>query len=363
LLVDDLGLINLAKAALGLAPENLNLLQTKHHDNGFVRLDQQVGNKNNLSIRYNAEGGHDTDLLVGETLDGGGSAAPSSGHNGTFSDQSLAASLISAMTPTLTNAALFQYGRRSYNFPGVTGQPDLDIPNLVMFGNNYGVFDFMGESREQFSDSVSRNKGAHLLKVGFDTNLLEDRVTWPGFTPMRIVLSGINCLVAFANFVNPAAGLKENPPNGACPLPASLNGTPLVMWGAPAGSGPLVQGSLPPCLSTTWASAYSPAVANDYDHSYQGLFVADQWNIASRLTVNYGLRWDYEGGLEKVIHPDYRNIAPRIGVAWTPDSKTVIRAGFGIFFDRYNLSFVFNPARVLRAFPFARDVDPVKSAI
>jgi hypothetical protein len=344
-LVNDLGLINFAKAALGLAPENLNLLQTKRQDNGFVRLDQQIGSKHNLSIRYNVEDAHDTNLLVGETLDGGGVAAPSSGHNAFINDQTLGGSLISALTPTLTNAALIQYSRRGDNFPGVTGQPDLDIPNLLMFGHNYGVFDYTGESRQQISDSVSWNKGSHLIKAGFDTNFLEDKVTWPGFTPMRIVLPGINCLVEFANFVNPSAGIPQNPQDGACPLPPSLNGTPLVMWGAAVGSGPLVQGSLPPRLSTAWTSAYSPSVASDYDvrlnHSYQGLFIADQWNLAPHLTVNYGLRWDLEGGLERVIHPDYLNIAPRLGIAWAPDSKTVIRAGSGLFFDRYNLSFVF----------------------
>jgi hypothetical protein len=44
------------------------------------------------------------------------------------------------------------------------------------------------------------------------------------------------------------------------------------------------------------------AVAGDYDlhlnHSYQALFVTDQRNVAPRLTVNYRLLWDYEGGLE-----------------------------------------------------------------
>jgi hypothetical protein len=69
--------------------------------------------------------------------------------------------------------------------------------------------------------------------------------------------------------------------------------------------------------------------------------VQDQWRAAARLAINYGLRWDLENGLEKVIHPDYRNIAPRVGVAYAVDSKTVIRAGFGLYYDRYNLSFVF----------------------
>ena len=36
-------------------------------------------------------------------------------------------------------------------------------------------------------------------------------------------------------------------------------------------------------------------------------------------------------------------MAPRIGLAYSPDSKTVIRAGFGLFFDRQNLTFFFVP--------------------
>jgi len=42
---------------------------------------------------------------------------------------------------------------------------------------------------------------------------------------------------------------------------------------------------------------------------------------SAALTVNYGLRWDYEGGLEKVITQTTAIIAPRIGVAWTPDQQ------------------------------------------
>ena len=344
-LINDLSLINSAKAALGLAPENLNILKTKDHDNGIIKVDRQFTAAHRLAIRYNVEDGRDLNTLVGNTLDGGGLGAPSSGHNLFFRDQSLAGTLTSVVKSDLVNTVLVQYGRRHYDFPGVTGQPNLDIPNTLLFGHNFGVFDYIGESRTQFSDSVSWVKGSHVLKFGFDTNFLFNKVTWPGFTPMRIVLPGTNCLVQFANFVRPGANLKENPADGPCPLPPVLNGTPIVFWGAPIGNGPVVPGSLPQPIPTNFQNAYLPSLTEDFnvhlDHSYQGFFVQDQWRLSHKLTLNYGLRWDFEKGLENSIHPDYRNWAPRIGIAYSPDSKTVIRSGFGIFFDRYNLSFVF----------------------
>jgi hypothetical protein len=57
--------------------------------------------------------------------------------------------------------------------------------------------------------------------------------------------------------------------------------------------------------------------------------------------LNYGVRWDFEKGLEKQIRDDYKGFQPRVGFAYAPDKHTVIRAGFGIFDDRYNLSFLF----------------------
>jgi outer membrane receptor protein involved in Fe transport len=344
-LVNDLGLINAAKTALGLAPERLDILKTNDSDKGIVKIDLSVKERHRLTFRYNAENGTALNQLVGNTMDGGGVAAPSAGHNLALSDQSLVATATLVLSPTLVNSALFQYGRRHYDFPGVTGQPNLDIPNSLLLGHHFGVFDFIGESRQQFSDSLSLTKGSHLLKFGFDSNFLQDKVTWPGFTPMRIILPGVNCLVQFANFVNPAAHLKENQADGPCPLPPVLNGTPLVMWDAPVGSGAFTQGSLPARLPTDWTHAYLPSLTDDFNvhlnHSYYALFVQDQWRATPKLTISAGLRWDLERGLEKVIRPDYRNIAPRFGIAYSPDSKTVIRAGFGIFFDRYNLSFVF----------------------
>src|SRR5437868_6615500 len=71
-LVGNLSTINAAKAALGLPPENLNQLKTLNNDNGFVRLDHQISANNRLAIHYGIVDARDLNVLVGDTLDGGG---------------------------------------------------------------------------------------------------------------------------------------------------------------------------------------------------------------------------------------------------------------------------------------------------
>ncbi|HYA22827.1 MAG TPA: TonB-dependent receptor [Terriglobales bacterium] len=363
---DNLLTINAAKAALGLPPENLNTLKTLNNDKGFLRLDHQFNDSNRLTVHYDITDARDLNVLVGDTLDGGGIGAPSDGHNTFLRDQSLVGTLNSTLKSDLVNTFLVQYARRTYNFPAVTGQPNLDVPNTLSFGHNFGTFDALNESRVQASDSLAWVKGNHYWRFGVDTNYIRNFVIWPGFTPMRIILPNINCLVDFANFVNPTAGVPSVPADGPCPtaeispatnfgFPTSpfgpnpfdpLNGVPIVFWGAPVGSGPIVPGSSPPAIPTgggTWPNAYvDPQDFYVYlNHSYYGLFAQDQWKLTPKLTFNYGLRWDVETGLSQIIHPDYRGFQPRIGFAYSPTRKTVIRTGFGIFDDHYNMTFLF----------------------
>jgi hypothetical protein len=373
-LTNNLALIDAAKTILfgpGFS-ENIAALKTQDTDRGLIKLDHQINANNRLTVRYNIEDGRSLGVLVGDTLDGGGIGAPSSGHNNYLRDQSLVASLSTQLTPSIVNTALGQYARRHSTFPGATGQPNLDLPNSLLMGHNFGVFDATYESRGQFADSVYWVKGAHLAKFGVDYNHLNDHIIWPGFSPMRIVLPGINCLVDFANYVNQKKGaplpyLTSNFAEGPCPLalgpqnatlppfpvipgpnPADAqNGTPVVFWPDPLGSAnsSVVDGTIPPPVNTNWQSAYPASATSSYfsdiNHGYVGLFAQDQWRLSTKLTLNYGLRWDLETGLGQEINTRYTGFQPRVGFAYSPDKHTVIRAGFGLFDDRYNLSFFF----------------------
>ncbi|MFZ0039111.1 MAG: TonB-dependent receptor, partial [Candidatus Acidiferrales bacterium] len=361
-LTTNLAIIDAAKAALGIAPENLGILKTKDNDYGIVKIDHQFNADNHLSIRYSVEDARDLNQLVGSTLDGGGIGAPSSGHNVFLRDQSLVGDISSTLKPNLVNSFLAQWARRHYNFPGTTGEPNLDIPNTLLFGHNFGVLDAIYESRAQFTDSLAWVKGNHVAKFGVDVNYVENFVIWPGFTPMRIVLPGINCLVDFANsvidatsptgpFIPSALNDGQCPTSGGIPMAPGpnatdpLDGVPIVFWGDPVGSGTVMPGFEPPAIPTNWQNAYLPSQAVNFsetlNHSYYGFYAQDQWRLTPKFTVNYGLRYDFEAGLSKQINPDYKGFQPRIGFAYSPDTKTVIRAGFGLFDDRYNLSFLF----------------------
>jgi len=311
------------------------------------------------------EDARDMNQLVGQTLDAGGIGAPSAGRDLYVRDQSLVTTLNSTLSRSLVNTFLFQYARRHYNFPGATGQPELENGNDLVFGHSFGVNDAMYESRIQFSDDLAWVKGNHTWKFGADVNQVFDMMNFPGFTPARLIFPNLNCMVDFANYVDfngkAAAG---NPvphvPGPLCSmLPPQMHGLPVMYYGValPRVNGPGANqyhnGYVPVGpfnngpVDHNWPNAFWPAnydsYAYDMNHGYLGLYTEDRWKLSPKLTVNYGLRWDFEPGLSDHVQPFYHAFQPRVGLAWSPDSKTVIRAGSGLFFDRYNMTFFFIP--------------------
>ncbi len=71
--------------------------------------------------------------------------------------------------------------------------------------------------------------------------------------------------------------------------------------------------------------------ASELNNNYAGLFLQDDWRVRPNLTIAFGLRWDNE-----TILADCNNFGPRIAFAWNPrgDGKTVVRGGYGIFYNR-----------------------------
>jgi hypothetical protein len=78
-----------------------------------------------------------------------------------------------------------------------------------------------------------------------------------------------------------------------------------------------------------------------------GIFAGDEWQVRSNVTLDLGFRYE----TQNYIH-DWRDFAPRIAISWAPGggasssrAKTVLRAGFGIFYDRFPISDIITAQR------------------
>jgi hypothetical protein len=128
------------------------------------------------------------------------------------------------------------------------------------------------------------------------------------------------------------------------------------------GDGALNDLDIPIAVALQSAAPSRPPIVPFYPNMYFGIFVQDDWKVRPNLTLNLGLRWEFDdvvgdssnlrpcptlttpdntcSFIENILGthdgPDYKQFGPRIGFAWDPlkRGKTVIRGGYGIYYDR-----------------------------
>ena len=200
----------------------------------------------------------------------------------------------------------FDYPNDALGIPGIgflgisiTGQSNLGTATDYPRTNP-------SENRFQYADTLTRTRGRHTVKFGVDITRTED----------------------YTNLLFNRTGTYTFPSFSALALDLSGNTTGAKDW-----------------------STFSQAIGNPevdlYITDYTA-FVQDQFKATSRLTLNVGVRYDYTQLPQPTLtNPDYpatgripsynKQFAPRIGFAYSLDnqSKTVIRAGYGMFYGRY----------------------------
>jgi hypothetical protein len=213
--------------------------------------------------------------------------------------------------------------------------PQITLTNGITIGKATSLdrLALPDERRFQFADTLTYTTGNHTFKYGTDINRVRD-IDDNLFTGAgSYTYSNINdFLIDYTNFVNGGATRTA----GVGCFTASL--------GRVAGK----------CYTSNYAQGFGQPRFTERTTDW-AFFAQDDWRLTPRVTLNLGLRWDYEAFPEPfLVNPalpqtgnrpaDKNNFGPRIGFAadLSGDGKTSLRGGYGIYYGRINGTIIIN---------------------
>ncbi len=318
-----------------------NPLLTDRVDQFDVRVDHHFSDKMNFFARYS----HTSRDFVNPTRFTGlaeGADNPDASGRDSYEARHIAVSLTNIISSAVVNEFRFGYGRgfpfrAPANFPGPSateslrdltgglvvpfpdipglngGLPEMQIRGFTRIGRPFFQPKFQISETVQFKDSVSFVRGPHSMKAGVDIRhaqliFFDVRATIGGYA-----FEGVFTGNPFADFL----------------------------------------------LGAAERFFLTSQTRVDQGQDIFNFFFQDDWKATSRLTLNLGIRYEFatptrevqnrlanfdiarqqlvqakDGSLfdRALVEPDKNNFAPRLGLAYQLDSKTVLRAGYGVFY-------------------------------
>jgi hypothetical protein len=290
--------------------------RTDDNDIYFGRLDYRASDRNTLSASFNflrwlSPNGIQTGLVStsGSALNGNGDDAVRV-RNGKLT-------LTSILNSSLVNEARFGWSsdRQADTFDQAELGQGLGFLQVSVAGVTLGPASYLprvepNENRYEFADEITWTKGSHSIKFGADIADTNDNTYF---------ISN-----AFGSYTYQTVTQFAEDYSGA---------TSGRNWQS---------------YSQTFGNPVVNATIREY-----GIYGQDQWRATGKLTITLGMRYEYSQVPQPpVTNPDWPqtgkihtgplNLAPRIGVSYKLDDKTVLRGGFGTFYARFLGSLVDN---------------------
>ncbi len=268
----------------------VGVLNPRIRTNISTRFDYQLTPTNTLMVRYQFTHNHEeNDGIAGLTL-------PSQAYNQTSNEHQIQISDTQVLSPKAINETRFEWERNNTSQNSLSSIPAINVLGAFSEGGNpLGISDITTNHYE-LQNYTSLNFGNHFMRLGGRLRATAESA---------ISTQNFNGTYTFDS------------------LPAFHANTPRQLT--------VVTGN--------------PLVTNAFVDA--GLYVEDDWKIRPNMTLSYGLRFETQNGIK-----DHGDWAPRVGFAWgvgakkNAQPKTVIRTGFGIFYDRFGQALILQAERL-----------------
>lgn len=251
------------------------------------RLDYQVSKNNTLTARYQ---------YFRNTVENsgvGGFSLQDQGVNSTNTEHTVQISDTQVLSTKVINETRFQFRRENDREVPLSTAPTISVPNAFTSGGASGGTSTDQQEHYELQNYTSMSLGKHFLKFGGRLRDVHEVSTAAG---------GFNGSWIFQDL-----GYFQQ----QTPFQLSLNAVP-----------------------NTTTSIVPTVTVNVVD---AGLYIQDDWRVRTNFTLSYGLRFETQND----IH-DHGDFAPRLALAWGIGGggknapKTVLRAGVGLFYDRFS---------------------------
>ncbi|MEO6983136.1 MAG: TonB-dependent receptor, partial [Edaphobacter sp.] len=279
------------------------------------RIDVALGEKNTLTVRYqyNVEGVQNGGI--------GNTGLPSVGYNAESTENRVQVSDTQIVNPRIINETRFEYRRDHSTQDPLSTAPTLSVQGIFTAGGSSAGTSRSTETHIEVQNYTSIALAKHFIRLGGRLRTTSESLTSTG---------GSNGTFFYSYLLDPCT---NSTPGITRPSSCDPNiTTPCASVNAGISS---YQCGLPGQYSVM--TIKKPTI--DGRLTDTGLYAEDDWKVKPNLTVSLGLRYEAQNVISSA-----HDLAPRVSFAYGVPrgggkaSTTVIRGGYGIFYDRFGLS-------------------------